>query len=88
MISRSQTATLLSYPFTGLESELDGYLASLAHKTLNMSAKGPQYHNILYSYRIARHNFRGAASIQHERLQRLKSTSSQIHNPGDESLAQ
>lgn len=87
MVSQSQTAALLKFPFIGLVSDVDAILANLCHKTLNL-ASGPPYHQILYSFRISRGNFRGAASILHERIQRLKSTSSKVHDPSDESLTQ
>lgn len=38
--------------------------------------------------RIHRNNFRGAASILYERLQRLKTTSSKFQDPADDSLVQ
>jgi hypothetical protein len=87
MISQQQAAQLLKLPFVGLADDVDTILSSLCQKTLNLSS-GPPYHQILYSFRISRNNFRGAASILHERLQRLKSTSSKHHDPADESLTQ
>ncbi|KAF2131692.1 hypothetical protein P153DRAFT_336225 [Dothidotthia symphoricarpi CBS 119687] len=87
MVSQSHTGDLLKFPFVGLSDDVDAILLSLCQKTLNL-ASGPPYHQILYSFRIARNNFRGAASILHERLQRLKTTSSKVHDPADESLAQ
>jgi DNA repair protein RAD51/nuclear pore complex protein Nup160 len=87
MVAQSQTTALLKFPFVGLTDSVDTILTSLCQKTLNL-ASGPPYHQILYSFRISRNNFRGAASILHERLQRLKSTSSKIHDPADESLTQ
>lgn len=87
MVAQSRTTELLRFPFMGLADSVDNILTSLCQKTLNM-ASGPPYHQILYSFRISRNNFRGAASILHERLQRLKTTSSKVHDPADESLAQ
>jgi DNA repair protein RAD51/nuclear pore complex protein Nup160 len=87
MIDQSRTPDLLNFPFLGLTSEVDALLTSLCHKSLNLTS-GPPYHQILYAFRIQRNNFRGAASILHDRLQRLKSSSSQTHDPADESLAQ
>ncbi|KAF2855970.1 hypothetical protein T440DRAFT_94300 [Plenodomus tracheiphilus IPT5] len=87
MVSQSQATELLKFPFIGLADDVDVILSSLCHQTLNL-ASGPPYHQILYSFRISRQNFRGAASILHERLQRLKTTSSKVHDPADESLAQ
>lgn len=87
MIGQSQTALLLKFPFVGLADDVDTILASLCHKTLNL-ASGPPYHQTLYSFRISHNNYRGAASILHERLQRLKSTSSKFQDPADDSLIQ
>lgn len=87
MISQSQASELIGFPFVGLVDDVDAILSSLCQKTLNL-ASGPPYHQILYAFRISRNNFRGAASILHERLQRLKTTSSKVHDPADESLAQ
>ncbi len=87
MISQSQATQLLKLSFAGLTDEVDSILASQCQKTLNLIS-GPPYHQILFSFRISRNNFRGAASILYERLQRLKSTSSKIHEPADESLIQ
>jgi hypothetical protein len=87
MIQQSQGDALLKYPFVGLVDDVDAILVSQCRKTLNLTS-GPPYYHILYSFRISRNNFRGAASILYERLQRLKSTSSQVHNPADESLQQ
>jgi hypothetical protein len=84
MVSQQQAAQLLRFPFVDVADEVDDILSSLCQKTLNLSS-GPPYHQILYSFRIRRNNFRGAASVMHERLQRLKSTSSKHHDPGDES---
>ncbi|KAH5376010.1 hypothetical protein HBI48_013250 [Parastagonospora nodorum] len=87
MVSQQQAMQLLKFPFVGLADEVDDTLSSLCQKTLNLTS-GPPYHQILYSFRIARNNFRGAASIMHERLQRLKTTSSKHRDPADDSLAQ
>lgn len=87
MVTQQQTTELLKFPFVGLTDDVDHILSSLCQKTLNLSS-GPPYHQILYSFRIARNNFRGAASILHERLQRLKTTSTKHHDPADDTLAQ
>jgi hypothetical protein len=87
MISQSRTKDLLALPLVGMAGDVDAILTSLCQKTLNITS-GPPYHQILYSFRISRNDFRGAASILYERLQRLKSTSSRVHDPADESLVQ
>ncbi|KAF2833297.1 hypothetical protein CC86DRAFT_338514 [Ophiobolus disseminans] len=87
MVSQQQATQLLKFPFVGLSDEVDNILSAQCQKTLNL-VSGPPYYQILYSFRISRNNFRGAASILHERLQRLKTTSSKQHDPADESLTQ
>ncbi|KAL1607774.1 hypothetical protein SLS60_002710 [Paraconiothyrium brasiliense] len=87
MVAQAQTAALLKFPLVGLVEEMDTILSDLCQKTLNIGS-GPPYHQILYSFRVSRGNFRGAATILYERLQRLKSTSSKVHDPADESLIQ
>ncbi|KAL6702375.1 hypothetical protein ACN47E_002491 [Coniothyrium glycines] len=85
MIAQSRTPELLNFPFATQADDVDSVLLALCQKTLNLAA-GPPYHQILYSFRTSRNNFRGAASIMYERLQRLKSTSSKHQD--DASLAQ
>ncbi|KAF3053214.1 hypothetical protein E8E11_011768 [Didymella keratinophila] len=87
MVGQSQAAALLKFPFVGLADDVDTILSSLCHKILNIGT-GPPYHQILYSFRISRNNFRGAASILYERLQRLKTTSSKFQDPANDSLIQ
>lgn len=87
MISQQQTTQLLKFPFVGLADEVDAILSAQCQKTLNL-ASGPPYYQILYSFRVSRNNFRGAASILYERLQRLKTTSSKHHDPADDTLTQ
>lgn len=87
MITQSQTAALFKFPFVGLIEEMDAILSELCQNTLSIGS-GPPYHQILYSFRISRGNFRGAAMILYERLQRLKSTSSKVHDPAEQSLTQ
>lgn len=79
MMSQNLTHQFLAFPFITQAEDVDSILASLAAKTLNI-ASGPPYHQTLYAWRLKRSNFRGAAAIMYERLQRLKSTSSKHHN--------
>ncbi|KAF2496112.1 hypothetical protein BU16DRAFT_581524 [Lophium mytilinum] len=87
MVTRSQGPALLKFPFASLYNDVDSILESLCQNTLNIST-GPPYHKILYSFRISRNDFRGAASILYQRLQRLQTTSSKYHDPEDGSLTQ
>ncbi|KAF2145783.1 uncharacterized protein K452DRAFT_265108 [Aplosporella prunicola CBS 121167] len=86
MVVQSRTADLIALPFASLHSDVDAILAQLCKDTLNV-ATGPPYHKVLYSYRIARNDFRGAASILYERLQRLHASSIAMRDPKDDSLS-
>ncbi len=83
----THSSLLLTLPFTTLATDVDAILASLAEKQQNV-LKGPAYHNLLAAFRIQRHDFRGAASVLHERLERLRwgSSSSSVLDPGNDSL--
>jgi DNA repair protein RAD51/nuclear pore complex protein Nup160 len=87
MAQQSQAGRLLRFPFGTLCGAVDDILNTLCHRTLNM-ASGPPYHQILYAFRISRNDFRGAALILYDRLQRLKSSSAKAHDPADESMVQ
>ena len=87
LVLQSQPRLVLKFPFGMLSSEVDAILNSLCQKTLNVTT-GPPYHQILYAFRISHNDFRGAATILYERLQRLKSSSSKVHDPADESMVQ
>ena len=59
-----------------LGQEADAVLLGLAKKRLaSGSSSGPPYHQILYAFRTQRSNFRGAAEILREHLDRLRHTS-------------
>ena len=87
LIQHSRAPLLLKFAFGPLTSEVDSILANLCSKTLNITT-GIPYHQILYSFRISRNDFRGAASILYDRLQRLKSSSEKAQDPRDESIVQ
>ena len=85
MVSQNAAATLLAFPFTAMQNDVDTVLESLCQRTLNITT-GPPYHKILYSWRIAHGDFRGAAAVMYDRLQRLLNTSTSVYDPSDESL--
>ncbi|KAI9819922.1 MAG: hypothetical protein M1827_006492 [Pycnora praestabilis] len=74
MMSQNFTSQLLSFPFLGLYDTVDAILSSLCQKILNIST-GPPYHKVLYAFRLSRNDFRGAAAVLHQRLQRLRTSS-------------
>jgi nuclear pore complex protein Nup160 len=65
---------LIRLPFIGLQDDVDSSLAESCANIININ-QGPPYHKVLYAWRVKRGDFRGAAEILHERLQRLQSIS-------------
>ena len=74
MCQKGDAAQIVSVPFLGLQAEVDEILETKCQKTVNMDV-GPAYHQILYGWRMKRGDFRGAAAILHDRLQRLQTAS-------------
>lgn len=85
LVAQNRIPLLLSFPFVNLNSEADEILALQTKKTLNLNTQ-PQYHKVLYAFRIDRGDYRGAAQVAFERLERLKSDSEVTRNPEDERL--
>lgn len=82
MIADNASSQLLRFPFPGLANAVDAILEEKAHKALDVHA-GPAWHKILYAWRLQRGDFRGAAAVLFERLQRLQRNSSRsAHGAG------
>lgn len=84
---------LLSLPFPEyLLPEVDAILLSLARKHLSISPTPTpgqlQYHQVMYTWRIHNNDFRGAAEILFERLQRLRHSTAKVFEPDDETLVE
>ncbi|KAG5980353.1 hypothetical protein E4U55_004112 [Claviceps digitariae] len=62
---------LVSLPFPGLQQDVDDILAAKCRNTADV-VQGFPYHQVLYSWRIKRNNYRGAASVLLDRIQKLK----------------
>lgn len=67
---------MLELPWLGLEDKVDCVITQKAQAVVDVNA-GIPWHMILYSWRIRRGDFRGAASVAYERLQKLQLLSSQ-----------
>ncbi|SMY20704.1 unnamed protein product [Zymoseptoria tritici ST99CH_1A5] len=84
-VKRDAVPTLLDLPISGdMVHEADKILHTLARQAmasspLASSSSGPAYHQILFAFRTQHSDFRGAASILYEHLQRLR------HNNGSKS---
>jgi nuclear pore complex protein Nup160 len=71
MCESSYASQLTKLPFVGLQDAVDAILAQKCLGIVDVTV-GVPYHKILYAWRIQRSDFRGAASISLERLQRLQ----------------
>ncbi|KAL0260882.1 hypothetical protein SLS55_004574 [Diplodia seriata] len=87
MINQSQMPLLITFPFTRQLEDVDAILAGLCRDTLSVSS-GPPFHRLLYAFRIAKNNYRGAAQILYDLITRLQSSSAALQDPTDESITQ
>ncbi|KAF3769180.1 hypothetical protein M406DRAFT_287283 [Cryphonectria parasitica EP155] len=71
MCETSQTAELIALPFSGLQEEVDDILFQRCKSTKEV-VRGTPYHKILYAWRITHNDYRGAAAVLHDRLQKLR----------------
>ncbi|KAL2122534.1 hypothetical protein VTJ04DRAFT_2989 [Mycothermus thermophilus] len=66
-----QTSDLMTLPFAGLQTKVDDILADKCRQTRDPRA-GVPYHQILYAWRVAHDDFRGAAAVLLDRLKKLR----------------
>ncbi|CAL3968866.1 unnamed protein product [Diplocarpon coronariae] len=71
MCESSYASQLIEFPFLGLQEAVDDILAQKCQSIVDVNV-GIPYHKILYAWRIRHSDFRGAATICFERLQRLQ----------------
>jgi len=71
MCESSYASQLTEFPFVGLQENVDEILAQKCQTIVDVTI-GVPYHKILYAWRIKRNNFRGAAAVSLDRLQRLQ----------------
>lgn len=62
---------LMSLPFPGLQDSIDDILAQRCKATMDVLS-GIPYHQILYSWRIKHNDYRGAATVLLDRIQKLR----------------
>ena len=74
MCEKGDTEELISLPFIGLQDEVDEQLVFHCQNTLSINS-GPPFHKVLFAWRMKRCDFRGAASILYDRLQRFQTAS-------------
>ncbi|KAG5935761.1 hypothetical protein E4U53_000362 [Claviceps sorghi] len=85
MCETHHTMELVSLPFPGLQQDVDDILAAKCRNTTDV-AQGFPYHQVLYSWRIKRCNYRGAASVLLDRIQKLKLAGEGDKITGDDML--
>lgn len=76
---------LVALPFPGMQQEVDEILAQRCKKEMDVVSGFP-YHQVLYSWRTRRGNFRGAAAILLDRIQKLKLAGEGDRLAGDDVL--
>lgn len=82
MCESSYASQLVELPFIGLQDAVDEILAKKCQAIVEVNV-GVPYHKILYAWRIKHNDFRGAAAISFERLQRLQQS-----GEGDKALGE
>lgn len=71
MAESQSVSSMLSLPWLGLEDGVSAVLSQKSQSVVDVNV-GVPWHMILYSWRIRRGDFRGAASVAYERLQKLQ----------------
>ena len=71
MCETAQTSELITLPFSGLQDQVDEILDLKCKNTMEVH-RGTPYHQILYAWRITHNDYRGAAAVLHDRLQKLR----------------
>ncbi|PBP18993.1 DNA repair protein RAD51 [Diplocarpon rosae] len=85
MCELSSASQLIELPFLGLQDTVDDILAQKCQSIVDVNV-GIPYHKILYAWRIRHSDFRGAAAISLERLQRLQRAGEGDNMLGEEGL--
>lgn len=71
MCENLHNAELVQLSFPGLQGAVDDILAQKCHDTMDVIT-GVPFHQILYSWRIKRNDYRGAAVVLMDRIQKLR----------------
>lgn len=76
---------LVTLPFPGMQQDVE-YILDQRCKGATDVINGSPYHQILYSWRIRHGNFRGAASVLLDRIQKLRKAGEGDRTVGDDIL--
>ncbi|KAI0025326.1 nucleoporin Nup120/160-domain-containing protein [Xylariomycetidae sp. FL0641] len=85
MCDNLHNAELVELSFPGLQNAVDDILAQKCHDTMDV-VTGVPYHQILYSWRIKRNDYRGAATVLLDRIQKLRLLGEGDQPAGDDAL--
>lgn len=85
MCETAQTSELTALPFSGMQEEVDSILQQKCRSTTDV-IRGTPYHQILYAWRITHNDYRGAAAVLHDRLQKLRQAGEGDSLNGDDVL--
>ncbi|RCI07937.1 hypothetical protein L249_5841 [Ophiocordyceps polyrhachis-furcata BCC 54312] len=85
MCDAYHSTELVSLAFPGMQNEVDALLARRCKSTTDV-VHGFPYHQVLYSWRIKRDNYRGAAAVLLDRIQKLRLAGEADRMTGDDVL--
>ena len=76
---------LVALSFPGMQQDVDDILAERCKTTMDV-VQGSPYHQLLYSWRIKHDNYRGAATVLFDRIQKLRVAGEGDKIAGDDTL--
>lgn len=85
MCTSYHSIELVRLPFPGHQQDVDDFLAKKCRATMDV-VHNSQYHQVLYAWRIRRSNYRGAASVLLDRIQKLRAAGEGDKLVGDDVL--
>ncbi|KEY64799.1 hypothetical protein S7711_08077 [Stachybotrys chartarum IBT 7711] len=85
MCTSYHSIDLVKLPFPGLQQDVDDFLAKKCRAIMDV-VHNSQYHQVLYAWRIRRNNYRGAASVLLDRIQKLRAAGEGDKLVGDDVL--
>ncbi|KAI1387090.1 nucleoporin Nup120/160-domain-containing protein [Hypoxylon trugodes] len=85
MCDNLHNSELVNLTFPGLQGVVDDILAQHCQETVDV-VTGVPYHQILYAWRIKRNDYRGAAAILLDRIQKLRQLGEGDQVTGDDIL--
>ncbi len=72
MCDHLHSAELVALPFPGLQNAVDELLERRCRDAVDVVTGAPPYHQVLYAWRIRRNDYRGAAAVLLDRIQKLR----------------